>query len=460
MFEKFTTHVKEQNYFQGEQKVLLAISGGVDSMVLLHFMEQLAEIEQLTIGVAHVNHKIRAESEAEFQYIRQYCQQHSLPFFGKEWLAENKEKNTESRARAFRYAFFAEVMETEDYSLLLTAHHGDDQAETILMKLTRGSNFANLVGIRGEQRFKNGQLIRPFLIFSKEELEKYAEKNELVFFEDSTNQTNYYMRNRVRHQVIPILKNENPQFLQHIEQFSEQVRLADDLIESLIKPKYNQWVRRQENGWSLELSELKKERDSFQFFFMTTFLQKTIIKKSVEIKQIQLQQLLKVINQSTPQLKIELESGWVFKKEYNTGYLLKKTIFNKQERFSLNLLENLYLSETEWLGLESSIQPLQIPEKVREWPQLSLGITSEIRLPLMVRHRENGDKVTLTSELTKKLNRLFIDQKIPNTVRNRTWVILSAEQKIIWVPKFANSYLSIPTETDKIHYRLLYRTKE
>lgn len=193
---------------------------------------------------------------------------------------------------------------------------------------------------------------------------------------------------------------------------------------------------------------------------MNTLLQETIIKKNVEIKQVQLHQLLKVINQSTPQLKVELESGWVFIKEYDIGYLLKKSISNQQESFRLNLLENLYLSENEWLGLETSNHPLTIPNEVSDWQQFSCCITSDTALPLIVRHRKDGDRVALKQGLTKKLNRLFIDRKTPNLVRNQTWIILSAEQEIIWVPKFANSYLSIPTETDKIHYRLLYRTKE
>ena len=460
MFGKFANYVKEKEYFHSKQKILLAISGGVDSMVLLRFMEKLAEKEQFFIGVAHINHKIREESDAECQSIARYCQQHQIPFFGKEWLAENKEKNMEARARKFRYDFFAEIMAMEDYSILLTAHHRDDQAETIIMKLTRGSGFSNFVGIREKQSFKNGQLIRPLLIFSKEELESYAEEKQLMFFEDSTNQTNLYMRNRIRHQVIPVLKKENVQFLQHIAQFSEQIQLADDLIESVVKPKYNQWVQKQEHGWSIDLGKLKKERDSFQIFFMNTLLQETIIKKNVEIKQVQLHQLLKVINQSTPQLKVELESGWVFIKEYDIGYLLKKSISNQQESFRLNLLENLYLSENEWLGLETSNHPLTIPNEVSDWQQFSCCITSDTALPLIVRHRKDGDRVALKQGLTKKLNRLFIDRKTPNLVRNQTWIILSAEQEIIWVPKFANSYLSIPTETDKIHYRLLYRTKE
>ncbi|MFD1901688.1 tRNA lysidine(34) synthetase TilS [Enterococcus termitis] len=112
------------------------------------------------------------------------------------------------------------------------------------------------------------------------------------------------------------------------------------------------------------------------------------------------------------------------------------------------------------VGTRKSDEPIEQPETIKNWQKSSLLINSNTPLPLMIRHRQNGDRIALTPVLTKRLNRLFIDQKTPNSIREKTWVILSDDKEIIWVPDFANSHLSIPKETDKILYRLLYKIKE
>ncbi|ALS02807.1 tRNA(Ile)-lysidine synthetase [Enterococcus silesiacus] len=460
MFQAFYDHCKRNDYWQPHQKILLAISGGVDSMVLLNLMQRAAEKDHLTIAVAHINHQLRGESEAEASYLESYCQEQGLVYYSKVWSALDKRKNTEARARAFRYGFFAEVMRQEGYASLFTAHHNDDQAETVLMKLTRGSALPNLVGIRARQSFGKGELIRPFLIFSKDRLEQFAKCSRIVYFEDSSNQGDAYMRNRVRHQVVPLLKKENPQFLQHITDFTEQIVLADELIQSVIEPKYERWVKKTAAGWTIQLAELKQEKTSLQTFFLMMLFQRTIVVKDIAISQSQIQQLLNIIRQQAPQLTMDLEQGWQIVKEYDVMYIKEKQLKQDKKIVYLNENESIFLSKNEWLGLETTTANLEIPEAVKDWTEYSLPISGQTPLPLMIRHRENGDRISLTPNLTKRLNRLFIDRKIPNLTREQAWIILSAQEKIIWVPKIANSCLSIPKETDKILYRLLYKIKE
>ncbi|EOL44627.1 tRNA lysidine(34) synthetase TilS [Enterococcus caccae] len=460
MFQEFYNHCKKNDYWQPNQKILLAVSGGVDSMVLLELMQIAARKDQLKLSVAHVDHQLRAESMAESIHLKNYCRKNSIPYYSRIWDEQDKTKNTEARARKFRYDFFTEIMDQAEIPLLLTAHHSDDQAETILMKLTRGSALLNLVGIRARQSFGRGELIRPFLIFSKEELEQFAKQSGIVYFEDSSNQTTAYMRNRLRHQVVPLLKKENPNFLQHMSDFSEQISFADDIIRSVIEPKYSQWVEKTTEGWTIQLSELKQEKRSVQTFFIMMLFQKSIVPEGVSINQLQIQQLLFLLNQSMPQLAMDLEQGWQIMKEYDLAYLRKKKLSHDEKTFYLNEGEQIFLSETEWLSLETIETKREQPQTVKTWKELSLLISGEIPLPLTIRHRENGDRISLTPNLTKRLNRFFIDQKIPNSIRDQAWVVLSAEEEIIWVPQFVNSYLSIPKETDKILYRLLYKVKE
>lgn len=460
MFQEFYDHCKKNDYWQQNQQILLAVSGGVDSMVLLELMQTAAQKDCLTLTVAHIDHRLRPESSVEADYLKQYCQKREITYYSKIWDEADKTKNTEARARTIRYDFFAEIMKREEISLLLTAHHSDDQAETLLMKLTRGSTLSNLVGIRASQSFGSGTLIRPFLIFSKERLEQFAKQSKIVYFEDSSNQSDTYMRNRIRRQVVPLLKKENPKFLQHMADFSEQITLADEIIQSVIEPMYARWVSKTKTGWSIQLSELKQEKKSVQTFFLMTLFQRTIVPKGVSISQSQRQQLLTMLDRPAPQLSMDIEQGWQVIKEYDTLFLEKKQTVHEDALFFLNEFEHVFLSKNEWLGLETVKEKIDPPEIVKKWTEFSLLISGQTALPLTIRHRKNGDRISLTPNLTKRLNRLFIDQKIPNLIRERAWVILSAEEEIIWVPKFANSYLSIPTETDKILYRLLYRIKE
>ncbi|WP_375270010.1 tRNA lysidine(34) synthetase TilS [Enterococcus sp. DIV0212c] len=460
MFQEFYNHCKRNEYWESNQNILLAISGGVDSMVLLELMQKAAEKDDLRVAVAHIDHRLRAESIDEAAYLKNYCQERSLPYYSKEWDAPNKEKNTEARARKFRYDFFAEIMEQENYQVLLTAHHSDDQAETVLMKLTRGTTLPNLVGIRAKRSFGIGKLIRPFLIFSKERLEQFAKQTGIVYFEDSSNQGDNYMRNRIRHQVVPVLKKENQQFLQHITNFSEQMELADELIQSVIEPKYDRWVKKTTEGWQIQLSELAKEKRSVQTFFLMMLFQRTLVPKNITISQLHIQQFLTLLNQPAPQRSMDIEQGWQIIKEYDIAHLKKRNTDDDEKLFYLNENEQLFLSDNEWLGLECVGKQFELPESVQNWQEFSLPISGEVSRPLKIRHRKNGDRIALTPDLTKRLNRIFIDQKTPNLIRERAWVILSAQENIIWVPKFANSYLSIPKETDKILYRLLYKIKE
>ncbi|MEI5994514.1 tRNA lysidine(34) synthetase TilS [Candidatus Enterococcus mansonii] len=460
MFQEFYSHCKRNEYWQPNQKILLAISGGVDSMVLLKLMEIAAQKDQLTIAVAHVNHQLRVESESEAAYLKRYCHEQGISYYSKKWQALNKEKNTEARARQFRYEFFAEIMEIEKYPKLLTAHHNDDQAETILMKLTRGSALTNLVGIRAKQSFAKGELIRPLLIFSKEYLEQFAKKSSIVYFEDSTNQSDDYLRNRMRHQVIPVLKKENQQFLYHITNFSEQIALADELIQSVMEPKYKQWVEKKSDHWTIQISELTQEKKSIQYYFLMYLFQQTLVPEGVIINQKHIQQFLTLIEQSAPQLAMDIEQDWQIIKEYDTVCLKKKSSKQEGKERFLDINAPVFLSENEWLAIEIVGKEIEQPEAVKNWQDFSLLINSQTLLPLVIRHRKDGDRIALTPMLTKRLNRIFIDRKTPNFIREQAWVILSADQNIIWVPKFVNSYLSIPKETDKILYRLLYKIKE
>lgn len=458
MFQTFYQHCKRKDYWQTGERIILAISGGVDSMVLLDLMEKVARLDHVQLAVVHINHCLRKESEEEAAYIETYCRQKQIPYFYKEWQEPTKQINTEAKAREFRYAFFAEVMDTFEATILMTAHHGDDQAETVLMKLLRGSSFSSLAGIKEIRPFARGHLVRPFLIFSKEKLETFAKKEKIVYFEDSTNNSEDYLRNRLRHQVMPLLKEENPQVVQHIQDISEQIQLAEVCLEELLQPKYRQWVTPIKTGWQLIVTELTKESQSVQTFFLNYFFQQTLLPLGVQLNKAQIKQMLASITSETPQQEITLAKGWRFLKEYQLIYVIKTPAVELTTVTQLGVGEQVFLSEGEWLALETTTAPVQPPESTAGWQQETIDLAETLCLPLTIRHRQAGDRISLTETLTKRVSRMFIDQKIPNSQRDQAWLILTNDEKILWIPKYANSYLSIPKETDKILYRLIYKT--
>lgn len=462
MYAQFYDTGEKKAFWQPNQTIVLAVSGGVDSMVLFHLMARVAKKRKLQLVVAHVDHQLRAASQAEAAYLQAYCEKQHYPFFQKTWEDPQKERQTEARARAFRYAFFREIMTKTQAETVMTAHHQDDQAETVLMKLTRGSSFSGLVGIRDKQAFGSGLLIRPLLTFSKQTLYDYAQKAALTYFEDASNATDQYTRNRIRHHVIPVLKKENPQFLNHITQFHQQVDYANQLFSQFVTPLFQQWLQTTETGWQIALAPLKLAGEAQQYFFCSFLYETLFIPHHIAFNRQQIQQLLTLINSPHPQQQMDLGQSWQIRKTYEMIEILpkKEETSVANQTFILSLDQSFFLSKTEWIALCEGEQTPTFPEQTANWRMHTLLLSEQTALPLIIRHRQAGDRIQLTEHLRKKISRVFIDQKVPQQFRERAWLILSAAQEVLWLPNFANSCLSIPKETDKIHYRLLYRVKE
>lgn len=185
----FKQNILTQRLWQKDQRVLIAVSTGVDSMVLLDLCRHLPADLRPKLGIAYVDHHLRAQSQAETTFIQAFAQQLHLPLYVADWpKVQHPKEGIEAAARAFRYAFFAQIMAEHNYDKVLTAHHGDDLAETILMKLMRSGDLPATVGLPVKRPFGKFELVRPLLNFSKAQLYAYAKARHLVYFEDVTNQ--------------------------------------------------------------------------------------------------------------------------------------------------------------------------------------------------------------------------------------------------------------------------------
>ncbi|MGX7204880.1 tRNA lysidine(34) synthetase TilS [Enterococcus pingfangensis] len=424
-----------------KKKLLLAVSTGVDSMVLLHLLEQ----QNIQLGVVHVNHQLRPESKKEADFLQDYCRKHQLPFYLKVWEQPAKE-NIEAEARKLRYTFFEKIMAQENYELLLTAHHGDDQLETLLMRLARGGSLIGHSGIARKQSFGEGILLRPLLAFSKEEIYAYAKKEQLIYFEDATNVSPAYFRNRIRQNVVPELKKENPQILLHAQQFHQQLTWADQLITQLLKENLRKVVFDGQR-WCFTEETLPTDTGA-RYYFLAAFFQHVAPQTKLAVSQKQLFSLLEQLQRTSSQWVVDLGEGWQFVRRYQRFYLELKASVD-EGIFHLTENETILLPNTASITLQKS----DLLTKKNGY-QVPLPLT--VQLPLTVRKRAAGDRISLSKTLKKRISRYFIDRKIPTDEREDAWVVTDAAGEVVALLPFVNSYLSITTETDRIHYILDY----
>lgn len=257
--------IKKYQLIEKEDKLVIGVSGGPDSMALLHILLTLQEKEQIpscTLLVAHVNHMLRKEAEEETAYVEEFCRLHEIPCFVKrakvEELAQKAKMGTEEMGRNIRYQFFEEVRQKEKAQKIVTAHHANDNAETVLMNILRGSGTAGLRGIEPiRKNEKNVVFVRPLLNCTKEEIYEYCEEKKLQPKIDKSNQENVYNRNKVRNILIPFLEKEwNPNIVATLNRLSELARQENQYLERQTQKAYEDMVL--EEGKDSIVLSLKK----------------------------------------------------------------------------------------------------------------------------------------------------------------------------------------------------------
>jgi tRNA(Ile)-lysidine synthase len=257
MLEAKVAALLDRLSFQIEnKKMVVGVSGGPDSLALLHFLWMQREEKNLSIVAAHVDHMFRGqESFEDALFVKAYCEQKEIPFemarINVPEIIQRTKKNSQVASRQARYEFFEGIMEKYKYDFLALGHHGDDQVETILMRLTRGSSGAARAGIPFTRPFGNGFIIRPFLSLTKEELSEYCQKQHLVPRIDPSNKKSIYSRNRFRNEVLPFLKAENQNVHEHFQRFSEDVQNDEILLQELTVQRMNK-VMKMGESWKQE----------------------------------------------------------------------------------------------------------------------------------------------------------------------------------------------------------------
>ena len=384
MTQKLLKMMQAKGYFNQHKKILVAVSGGADSMSLLHFLYNHQKDLDIQLGIAHVNHKQRQESEHEEAYLRHWAEEHKVPFHYSAFSG----KFSENAARTFRYEFFKQLMKDYDYSALVTAHHADDQAETIFMRLLRGSRLRHLTGISAIRPFGTGQIIRPFLHLTK------AQLPVTFHFEDRSNTSLAYLRNRIRLSYLPTLSQENPKIKEHLCLLAEEIGLMEQALGELTK-----------DISITDLSVFQQQSDAVQLFLLQNYLDSF---PDLQLSKGQFNQLISYLRKNA--------SG---KMPLKNGYELVKT----QTYFLIRKEASISLSPPCLLEFGKSVEFEDYTLTFSEFNDVSntdaISIWSDA--PIVIRHRKEGDKIDLGSH-HKKLRRLFIDNKILEKDRQKAIV--------------------------------------
>ncbi|WP_337992853.1 tRNA lysidine(34) synthetase TilS [Flavivirga sp. 57AJ16] len=257
--------MRENLPFLNESRLLIAISGGLDSVVLTHLCYQL----NLNIALVHCNFNLRGkESDADEDFVLQLAEDLDLEVFiesfdTKNYSSANK-LSTQMAARKLRYDWFEELAEQLQFDYILTAHHADDNLETFLINLSRGTGLDGLTGIPAV----NNHIIRPLLPFSREVIETYAKENHLKWQEDSSNASTKYLRNKLRHDVIPVLKEINPQLLQNFQNTLKNLNDTADIVEESVAAVLNRAIKTIDKHQTVfKVSEFKKLKNPKAYLF-------------------------------------------------------------------------------------------------------------------------------------------------------------------------------------------------
>lgn len=444
MEKKFLENLKQFN-FKKNTSILLAVSGGEDSVTMLDLFSKYKDMFDLNLFVCHFNHSLRKEADFDENFVKNLSIKYNLKFFSKKedvekFSYENK-FSTEEGARILRYKFFYEVIESENIDFLATAHNKDDLAETVIMRILRGTGINGLIGITK----KRNNIIRPLLDFSKAQIKNYVLENNLKFVQDNTNFLDVYKRNNIRLNLIPKLKKDfNPNVVDALCKLSTIACDYDNISkEYIFSKKENLWTKK-DNKIFIDINKLKNESKSFRYILYRNFFEK-ISKNPDGISFLLIEEIDKLIFSKTGKyVKIK---NVIFKNEYGKlviFYCKYENIENKDYVIK-NLKKTLYsVNIFDIIIKNSNIDEFNREKKNKN----SFFINERFLKYLKIRNRKNKDFINLEFG-KKKLKDLFIDEKLNRDLRNII-PIFEIDDNIIWVSNLRRANIYLVDETDDI----------
>jgi len=384
-----------------QDRYLLAVSGGVDSMVLL------SQFKDTACRVVHFNYHTRTESSNDESFVTKQASLFGLPCTVIH-APTFESGNFQERARSFRYDVLSDLAKTQGYQKVLIAHHQDDGVETLLLQVLRGTSLPYL-GLKESFVWQDVDFQRPLITYTKEELLAYAKAKQIPFVEDASNQTDTYLRNRLRHQVIPLLLEEQPRLYEKVAELGRQssslLEYLDEQSEVIIRSNSRQIFR--------EAHPVLQEHALLRWSHL----------HGIEPHQQLLHDMKRVILSTTSQTKLQLSSSLWLTVTYDTVHIKPSS---RSSEFNIQINAP---GEYQTPNHDIVIVSITKPEPFKNGVQLS---QKETGFPLHLRTRLSGDQLQM-SYGHKSLSDWLMEKKIPNQERNQLWVI-AKDHQVLWIP--------------------------
>ncbi len=425
MKDKVAEYIKVYNMIPDGSSILVALSGGQDSMCLIHILMKIKEEKSLKISAAHMEHGIRqGDSISDMEFVRSYCENNGIKLYVKQVdipeLAAKQGKGIEQTAREQRYGFFEELYRTEDIDLIATAHHGNDQAESIIINLVRG---AALDGISGMAPV-NGKYIKPFLCVTKREIEQYCSEESIQYKVDSTNSDVNYTRNYVRHIINPLLAAINPDFTETIMRNSEYIRAEKYYLERISENIYNEIAAENDGEVLINVQRLMGYDEVIRARIYRKAALRTGVKQDLYAVHYTLIDGMAdkcrkgAVLDMPGGLKVSLGHGGMLFSTRKSSIYIPPVAVNGPGIYSLGKAK-VIIEETDVVP-NSFVKGIEYVDK-EKWP-----------LETILRTRLSGDMFRQINGGQKKLKKLFIDKKIDKSIRDTT-PLIAAGNEVLYI---------------------------
>ena len=431
IFEKVLDTINTHNLIEKGDKIILGISGGPDSVCLLHILNRLKDVLDIKIYAAHLNHQIRGlEAQKDALYVAKLCEEMGIKYFVRsidvpKYCEENK-VSLEDGARTLRYELFYEVMQKTNANKIAIAHNMNDQAETVLMHIMRGTG---LQGLRGIEYIRDKVIIRPILDIERKEIEDYCEHYNLNPRIDKTNLDPIYTRNKVRLKLIPYMQdNFNSNVIKSIVRMSNSLRSDSDYIEENALMKFEEICTVLDDSIEIPVDLFVNLHDAIKYRILRYAI-KYVLGDTNFIDQKHILDIIELEPEKKVGKKLNLPRGLFVYRKKNSIIITVKELVTEEIEFSYNVPRNGFIKikeldmlvEAETISIEK-YNLVKQESKANRWFDVA-----KIDGDITVRSRKSGDKINISIG-NKKLKSLFIDMKIPKEERCRIPILVNNEE--------------------------------
>ena len=443
--------ISSHDIIHPQETVVVAVSGGADSLALLHLLFDLHQILAFDLHVAHLNHGLRTSSINEADYVAQQANSLGLPY-----TVENlppidslttESTSVEANLRYWRYQFLDRVADRLKAEKIALGHHIDDQAETVLLKLLRG---AGGTGLGGMLPVRDGRYVRPLLCLRRPEIKRYLRKKKIEACQDESNEDYRFLRNRIRHELLPILSRDyNPNIPNILSNTANLIQTDEDFL------------HRQTQDALLKCQIGQYKFDRLSFLRLHLALQRRLIrliyfqivghKKDLYFTHVH--SMIDLLSADRPNVELYLPSQILFRRSYDEFSL--KRLASKSQWFE----KQLQLNDTNHIPTGTLVSQLS-EDRIRSIPDGRFSAVfdmDQLDLPLFIRNRKEGDRFhPFGLNGSKKVKDFLIDQKVPKYLRDQIPILMDKKHKILWIIGYRTSQIGCVTESTERMLKIDY----